>query len=199
MVITAVILAAGAATRFGGPKQIAEIDGEPLVHRSIRTARVAGARRIVCVVGAHIERVRPALSDLEVHVVDNPKWRLGLSTSIVCGVRAAIHLGETESLAVLLADQPFIPASHLRALHTQREDNGAPVAATAYEHGVGVPAVFGASLFPALQTLTGDRGAAKLIRNCARSVSVAVPSAAVLDIDSPADLRAARRAAGEVE
>ena len=92
MSIAAVVLAAGASSRLGQPKQLLlDMYGELLVHKVARDAFEAGCRPVCVVVGAHATGVRDAVSDLDVLVVDNAHWSEGLSTSIRCGVAAAVE------------------------------------------------------------------------------------------------------------
>jgi molybdenum cofactor cytidylyltransferase len=180
--IAAIVLAAGAARRFGSPKQLAHIDGEPLVHRATRLALAAGFDPVLVVLGHHAPLVAPALADLPVTFVHNPTPDDGLGSSIAC----AIHVlpERATAVAILLGDQPDIPPSHLRTLATRC----VTLAATRHDAAtVGVPAVFARSLFRALAALTGDRGARDLI--AAHPDRAEVPlAAAARDIDTPADL-----------
>ena len=92
MSIAAVVLAAGASSRLGQPKQLLlETHGEVLVHKVARDAFEAGCRPVCVVVGAHASGVRAAVADLDVIVVENTRWAEGLSTSIRCGVAATVE------------------------------------------------------------------------------------------------------------
>ena len=92
MSVAAVVLAAGASSRLGQPKQLLlDMHGEPLVHKVARDAFEAGCRPVCVVVGAHAIGVRAAVSDLDVLVVQNLVWPEGLSTSIRCGVTAVVE------------------------------------------------------------------------------------------------------------
>ena len=184
--IAGVVLAAGAGRRFGGAKQVAELDGEPLVRRACRLARAAGLEPVLVVLGHHAEAVAAAIADLGVRTVENPRPDDGMGSSVACAARALAGEPDVTALAVLLADQPDIDHEHLRAL-CAHVDAGAPVAATRHGDAVGAPAVFARAMFPALATLTGDRGARDLIAACDARVEVALEAAA-RDIDTPGDL-----------
>ena len=92
MSIAAVVLAAGASSRLGQPKQLLlDMYGELLVHKVARDAYEAGCRPVCVVVGAHASGVRAAIANLDVLVVENAHWAEGLSTSIRCGIAAAVE------------------------------------------------------------------------------------------------------------
>jgi CTP:molybdopterin cytidylyltransferase MocA len=115
--IAAVILAAGAATRFGGPKQ------RLLLPRVLERLHQAPVDEIVVVAGAY---------DLDApgaRVVDCPDWERGPGASLRCGLAA---LGpETEAAVVVLADGPNLaPRAVERVLDAWRGDLGEIVAAS---------------------------------------------------------------------
>lgn len=60
----AVVLAAGAASRFGGGKLTAHWRGEPLIRWAVRAALAARVESVVLVVGALAGTVQDAVSDL---------------------------------------------------------------------------------------------------------------------------------------
>jgi CTP:molybdopterin cytidylyltransferase MocA len=187
--IAGVVLAAGAGRRFGGAKQLALVDGEPLVRRACRIALAVGLDPVLVVLGAHAAPVAAAVADLAVRPVVNPRAAEGMGSSVACAVRRLADDPAITALAILLADQPDIPAVHLRALCEAAA--AAPVAATRHGTAVGAPAVFERSMFGALAALTGDRGARDLIAACPDRVELALEAAA-RDIDSPSDLRSRR-------
>ncbi|MEA2328144.1 MAG: xanthine dehydrogenase accessory factor, partial [Thermoanaerobaculia bacterium] len=104
-----VILAAGGSRRMGRPKQLVEIDGQPLIRRAAEAALSAGSGSVHVVVGAEIDGVRAALNGLPVELIVNDAWREGVASSI----RVAIETMERrdrpiETLIVMLCDQPGV-------------------------------------------------------------------------------------------
>jgi CTP:molybdopterin cytidylyltransferase MocA len=90
MSIAGVVLAAGASTRLGTPKQLViDADGETLVHRAARQLVDAGCQPVFVVVGAAREAVVGAVEDLHVAIVANDGWSEGVASSIRCAVDAA--------------------------------------------------------------------------------------------------------------
>jgi xanthine/CO dehydrogenase XdhC/CoxF family maturation factor/CTP:molybdopterin cytidylyltransferase MocA len=183
-----VILAAGGSRRLGRPKQLVEIEGQSLVRRAAEAALAAGTGSVHVVVGAEVAGVRGELMGLPVDLVINDAWREGVASSI----RTAIDSIErrerpVETLILMLCDQPGVSGDVLRRLLDAYRATRAPVVASRYPEGPGVPALFHADLFPALKTLNGDVGARQLIRHLDRDV-VTIPFALPEDIDTPADL-----------
>jgi len=182
-----VILAAGAARRYGQAKLLLPWRGEPLVRHSARTALQAGLSPVVVVAGAELEGVRQALEGLAVQVVHNPDWEAGQSTSVRAGLRA---LPEACGGAVfLLADQPQIPASLIQALVETHTTTLTPLVAPMVDGKRGNPVLFDRELFPELLSLSGDTGGRALF---SRYPVVWIPwhdAAPLLDVDTPEDYR----------
>jgi molybdenum cofactor cytidylyltransferase len=186
--IGAIVLAAGASTRFGLPKQLQIHDNLPLVRRAAIAVLDAGVSRVFVVLGSHANAIAPALSGLpSLTIVPNPNWERGLASSLAVGVSTASADPFCDAVLVTLADQPLVDAHALQRLITSF-DNDHRIVASAYDSTIGVPALFGREHFGDLMCLTGDHGAGSWLRQRASSVtSVPLPSAS-LDIDSPSDM-----------
>ena len=182
--IPILILAAGASSRLGHPKQLVEFEGETLLHRAARTALAANLGPVLVILGAAANNCRSALADLPVQCHINANFRQGLSTSIRLGVQ---HVAPPfDSVILMLADQPLITSAHLQSLAAACI---APyqAAATLYDDDVGVPAAFHPLLVPQLLTLQGDYGAKQLLRQRRHLVTAIPLPGAALDIDTPSD------------
>ena len=179
---SALILAAGASSRLGRPKQLLVWGGEPLVRRAAHAALDAGAHEVVVVLGAHADRVRPALTGLDVRFAENAQWQEGIGGSIACGARACVP---GTPILVMLSDQPAVEAPLLRQLVGEAR-SGAITVACRYEDTVGVPAFFSAPEdLAALSALSGDLGAKPLLRGAkVRRIETDLPAH---DIDVEAD------------
>ena len=185
------LLAAGEGARFGGIKQLAPLDGEPMVRRSARQALACGVP-VRVLLGAHADAVAPVLADLPLELQVHPDWSRGMGDSLATGVRAvpARH-PHTSGVLVALADQPRIGPRLLPALlqaHARTPDR---IIATVVEGRAGPPALFPRDDFAALAALTGAHGARVLLQREAARVTLLDPhdhDADLLDIDTPADL-----------
>jgi CTP:molybdopterin cytidylyltransferase MocA len=128
--IVAVVLAAGAASRFGSPKQALLL---PLVLPRVRASSVDD---VVVVLGAHEV-------ETDARTVHCPDWERGPGASLRCGLEA---LGpEVEAAAVVLADGPDLaPAAIDRVIGAWRE-GGADVVAASYGGERGHPVLLARS------------------------------------------------------
>ena len=184
----AVVLAAGASTRFGSPKQLVRIAGRPLLHTAVtRASEVVGSALIV-VLGSGAAELGALLKHSPGSIVINQDWREGLASSIRAGI-ARLPLTCAGAL-LMLADQPAVSADDLRRLAGTWRKQPQYVAAALYSGTTGVPAIFPRSMFPELAQLRGDQGARAILRrNSDRLVRVPMASAAI-DVDTPEDLLA---------
>jgi molybdenum cofactor cytidylyltransferase len=215
--VGAIILAAGASTRLGQPKQFVVIEGETLVRRIVNAASAAGCTRVAVVVGELRNRVATELCGTAVEIVENDAWHRGLGTSIKRGLA---HLARTdpdlEGVVLLTCDQPFVDGAIIHALIEKRARSGKPIVASSYElrssvmstevetslkeHSGrdsstsvgmtegGVPAFFDRACFDALLSLPDQSGAKRLIEaDLSRVAWIEFPEGAI-DIDTPADL-----------
>lgn len=181
------VLAAGASSRLGHPKQLVLHEGEPLVRRAAAAARDAGADPVVVVLGAHAAHVAPALLGLAaVRTVVNEAWATGMASSLAAGLRAVTADEACDGVLVTLADQPLVDATALRGLLAAF---GAEhrVVASAYDGTIGVPAVFGREHVAELLALGGDAGAGAWLRRRRHAVATVPLAAASLDVDTPDD------------
>jgi len=176
----AVILAAGASTRFGSPKQLVRIGGYTMVERVVRTAREAGLAPIIAVVPTGV--AVPA----EATPVINADPAAGISRSIRLGLAAVPQ--DVEAAVILLGDEPMLPAAAIREILVAAATGMAIVAARAGDR-VGPPVFLRRPLFELAEALEGDDGLTRLIRAHPETRMVDQPSAPV-DVDTPADLEA---------
>jgi molybdenum cofactor cytidylyltransferase len=152
----AIVLAAGASSRFGQPKQLLDWRGEPFVRHVACTAINAGLSSVTVVTGAHAELVQAALKGLPVQIVFNPRWEEGQSTSVAAGVRS---LPEGTGAAIfMLSDQPQVPERLLRSLVELHQRSLSPLVAPQADGRRANPVLFDRIVFPQLLELTGDSG-----------------------------------------
>jgi len=176
----ALILAAGASKRLGLPKQVARLNGETLLDRTIRVAAEAGCAPVVVVLGAFEDLIREQCKLQDVSIVSNPAWAEGMGTSLSQGVRT---FDDATGIFVMTCDMPAVTANHLRALAA----SGA-VTASLYAGRKGVPAYFPSELFPGLLKIKGDVGAKEILQP-AHGIELA---GGEFDVDTPEDLAQAR-------
>jgi CTP:molybdopterin cytidylyltransferase MocA len=186
-VIGGLVLAAGASRRFGAQKQLAELDGVPMLEHSLRAIRAAPVGRIVVVLGSGADEIA---ARVDLHGADPlvcARWEEGQSASLACGLA---ELLDCEAVVVTLGDQPRVSPDAIRRVIAGRSSASA-VRAT-YNGNPGHPVLLERDLFEALRDVTGDRGA----RNLLLSVPVRdIPCDDLgggQDVDTPAELDALR-------
>jgi molybdenum cofactor cytidylyltransferase len=182
-----VLLAAGAASRFGAPKQLALIAGMPMLRRVALTALATGHPLLV-IGGAHADTVADTLAELPLHWRVHSDWSQGLGSSIAFAIDQLQQLHPQASGALLcLGDQPLVETALLMRLLAGHAERPEQIVVADYGPHLGPPVLFPRRDFAALRELHGDRGAqALLAAQPARLVRIEAPQAA-FDIDSPQD------------
>lgn len=185
----AVVLAAGAGSRFGSAKLLAPLRGQPLVRWSVEAALDTGCETVTVVLGAGAEAIATALAkhtDRRLHIVHCADWADGLSASLRGGI-AALPSG-AKAAVVFLGDMPQVsPALGDEVLRAVLA--GAPAAYPAHAGQPGHPVALSSQLFPALDTLTGDRGARSILSGLAGVVVIDTDDpGCIADVDTPDDL-----------
>jgi molybdenum cofactor cytidylyltransferase len=192
--LAAVVLAAGASSRFGdGNKLIAPIEGRALVRRAAEAMLAAGPYEVIVVTGHEPAPIEAALAGLSVRSVHNAGWQAGLSSSIASGVAA---LGpHIDGAFIVPGDMPFLDPATIRELAATFENAPTPpivYPATAAGEQRN-PVLWPRRHFAELISLPGPDGAKQLLRSVKGScAAVAVRSELMFtDVDTPADLDAA--------
>lgn len=175
-----VLLAGGRSTRFGGPKLLAPLAGQPLAYHAATMLAALPFGGLIAVTGPNAPDLEAlGYKCLPLDPPDAPQAR-----SLAQGVEAARAIYARKVL-VALADMPLVPESHIRKLVTScRAVNGSCVG-TSVGGIVMPPAIFGSGHFRALTELEGDRGGASLL---ADAPTVPLDPDLALDIDHPVDL-----------
>ena len=182
-----IILAAGASTRLGRPKQLLPWQGVTLLQHAVKTALTVTTLPVV-VTGANGEHLAAALDPGQVKLVFNPNWQQGIASSIRCGLQALLNrTPEPDQVIFMVCDQPFVTAELLLNLINEQQKSRKPIVASAYAGTLGIPALFDRSMFPQLLDLQGDTGARKLIQLNSGGVAAVVFEEGMYDIDTIVD------------
>jgi CTP:molybdopterin cytidylyltransferase MocA len=162
--VAAVVLAAGAASRFGAPKQ------QLFLPRVLERLRESSVDEIVVVAGAH-----PL--ETGARVVECPDWERGPGASLRCGLEAL----DADAAVVVLADGPNLdPRAVGRVVEAWRGGRGDALAAT-YD---GVNRSHPVLLARAAWTRIPDEGARALAVTLVRCDDLVEPG----DVDRPEGL-----------
>ena len=182
-----VVLAAGAATRFGSSKQLARFDGITLVQSAHDVAAQVFGLNTVLVVGHNWRAVHTACHQSAGFLVVNETYDSGIGTSIALAVRSIQHIAD--AIVILLADRVLITSEHVGALLAAWDGKQDQIVATAYADTIGAPVLFPRGCFTDLVALTGDSGGRQLLSDDRFQLKKIVFEAAAVDIDTPNDLR----------
>jgi CTP:molybdopterin cytidylyltransferase MocA len=183
-VIGGLVLAAGEASRFGSAKQLAQLDGRPLLEHALRAITASPVGRVIVVLGAGADDV---IAGVDLHGAEPrlfDRWQEGQAASLACGLA---ELDRCEAVVVTLGDQPRVSPDAIRRVIAARGEGALAVRAT-YGGDPGHPVLLEHELFGRMRDVTGDHGA----RNLLMSVPVREVPCDDLgggeDVDTPAEL-----------
>lgn len=178
------VLAAGASTRFGSPKQLLPYRSATLLsHTLAQVVRLPGVTAYV-VLGAFFDDIHQTIKNFPVQILKNSDWDTGLPSSIRLGVTEIQKEKTFGQVLITLADTPLFVKSHYRKLIQTHQKKGAGITATKYTNSEGVPVVFDQRYFDDLIALSGDKGAKSLLSKNKSDVSYYKSHIAFFDIDT---------------
>lgn len=183
--VAGIVLAAGESKRFGQPKQLLEWRGKPFVRQAAETALAAGLSPVVVVTGANAGAVGAAVGGLPLTICHNPDWQSGQSSSLQAGLSALPP--KTGAAIFLLADQPHVPPTLLRALVERHSLDLSPVVAPQVGGRRANPVLFDRVAFPALRSLSGDVGGRAVFDRFPPAYLPWHDESLLADIDTPED------------
>jgi CTP:molybdopterin cytidylyltransferase MocA len=191
--IGGVVLAAGGASRFGSPKQLAELDGVPLLQHAVDAMlAVPAIDPVVVVLGAEAQRVREAVDFGEAQIAVCGDWAEGMAASLRCGVEA---VGDCDWVILTLGDQPRVTPQVIAAVmdHALGAPAGTAAVRTTYDGAPGHPVALGRAILPHVAALSGDVGARELLGHATVRTFEAAHLCDPGDVDTPQDLEALRQ------
>ena len=196
--IGAIVLAAGASQRFGADnKLLASIGAEPLVRRVVQALVRGRITDIVIVTGHERALIEAAVDALPVRFAHNENWASGMASSIVASVSALP--ADVDGAFIVPGDMPFLTATVIERLAGVFDEDGrASIVYPATSGGEQRnPVLWPRRFFGKLAALSGPQGAKQLLAALgAESIAVTIDDHVFTDIDTEADLAAARARAG---
>lgn len=183
-VVVALILAAGAGTRFTGRthKLLADLRGQPVVRHAVGSAVASGLPVIVVEGAVPLRSLLDEAFGAAVETVSNPDWADGQATSAHVGFAVAEAHGH-DAVVVGLGDQPFIAPESWRAV---AEATGDIVVAT-YDGARGHPVRLGRSVWP-LVPRSGEAVGREVFLARPTDVREIACSGSPIDIDTTEEL-----------
>jgi molybdenum cofactor cytidylyltransferase len=183
--VSAVVLAAGMATRMGAVKQLLPFRGKTVLEQVLDTLRASEVQEIVVVLGFAADAIRARVPLHGINIVTNDAYREGMASSLRTGI-SAVDPAAAAAL-IVLADQPLVQTSTINRLIAGRDS---PIAIPVYNGMRGNPVLIGRSLFPEVLQLSGDTGCRALFSaHAERILRVPVEDPGILiDFDTKQDL-----------
>ena len=182
--IGGLILAAGKGSRFGGYKQLAPLDGRPLLEHAVRAMIASPVGRVVVVLGAGAEHV---IAQVDLHGAEPivcERWEEGQSASLAFGLG---DLSECDAVVVTLGDLPNLSTNAIRRVIAARGPGVEAVRAT-YAGEPGHPVLLERELFERLRDVSGDHGARNLLLSVSPREVPCDDLGGGEDVDTPAQL-----------
>lgn len=182
--VAGIILAAGASSRFGETKQLLDWHGEPFVHAVAKKALEAGLSPVIVVTGANADKVEDVVKDLHVRIVHNLHWNSGQASSMKTGI-SAVQNTSVGGAIFLLADQPQITTSILRALVEEHAEGLFPIVAPMVMDQRANPVLFDRVTFKDLMSVEGDVGGRAIFHKHRVEYLPWHDDRLLLDVDTP--------------
>jgi molybdenum cofactor cytidylyltransferase len=183
--VAGLLLAAGASTRMGQPKQLLRMGEETLLDRIIAETLGSDLDLTVLVLGHQAREIKQGLStDLhqpKLKIIENKHYLDGISTSIITG------LSEVEDafnhVMIILADMPLINSSLINLLLDQYLASRLQLGAIKLVGRRSHPVIIGRQFYDELHQLKGDVGARELFLKYAHQVCLVEPEQDYDDVD----------------
>ena len=186
--IGGLILAAGKGSRFGGRKQLADLDGRPLLEHAILAMTASPVGRVAVVLGAGAESVIARVDFHGAEPILCERWEEGQSASLACGLA---ELPGCEAVVVTLGDLPHLSTNAIRRVIAARGEGIEAVRAT-YSGAPGHPVLLERELVERMRDVTGDHGARNLLLSVSPREVPCDDLGGGEDVDTPAQLDALR-------
>lgn len=186
--IGGLILAAGKGSRFGGRKQLADLDGRPLLEHAILAMTASPVGRVAVVLGAGAESVIARVDFHGAEPILCERWEEGQSASLACGLA---ELPGCEAAVVTLGDLPHLSTNAIRRVIAARGEGIEAVRAT-YSGAPGHPVLLERELVDRMRDVTGDHGARNLLLSVSQREVPCDDLGGGEDVDTPAQLDALR-------
>ncbi len=190
---SAIILAAGLATRMGRPKLLLPLNGKSIIRWTVEHVFQAGKNEweeVIVVLGRERRGVERELEGLPVRTILNPYFANGMSTSLQIGLQAVPNA--VSGAMIFLGDQPLLPSQVVPCMIATYRETRKPIVVPTYGQERGHPVLFERSIFSDLLAIEGDKGASQIINRYPELVATVrfSSSLAPKDVDTQEDYEA---------
>ncbi|MFB3387506.1 NTP transferase domain-containing protein [Flavobacterium sp. LAR06] len=183
-----VILAAGNSSRLGQPKQLLGYKDSTLLKNTIAEAFLVQDAAMIVVTGANKQLIEEELDPSRIKVCFNPDWETGMSSSIVKGLNALLHVyPNCENCIFAVCDQPYVSSLVFENLIQEHSKTGKGIVASSYAETLGTPVLFNKKYFTELAALQGQEGAKKIINRFLEDTASVSFEKGSVDIDTEDD------------
>ena len=188
-----IILAAGAATRFGQPKQLLCLKEKYLIERVLDAALNSRLSRVVLVLGYAHQKILQALAEKtqhsKLHIEVNPNYKKGQSHSLRVGLAAVKN--DFPAVTFLLGDQPMLNSATINTLLERFWSGDKDICVPTYRGRRKNPVIFSRRLYNNLMDIKGDTGARQLIDdNPDQVLTIEIDDPlCFFDVDTPQDFK----------
>ena len=188
-----VILAGGASTRLGQPKQLLPYHGKTLLNHTVNEAINARADAVVVILGKNADLFENEIEE-KARVIINKDWEEGMASSVRLGLHTLLNSKPyMDAVIFMVCDQPHISSSVLNELITTQQKTTKQIVTCNYGESIGPPALFHKKYFRELMELKGNVGARNIIQqNMNDVVTVPFPEGNI-DIDTDEDYKALQK------
>jgi len=185
--IAAIVLAAGLSSRLAPHNKLLTLiaDQRALIAHTVSSAVASSAQMVMTVTGFQAEQVKTALSGIPTEFAHAQNFGGGITASLRAGLETLAD--DIDAALIMLGDMPLVEMSLLNALIAAYDPlAGRDIVVPVWQDRIGNPRLWGRRYFDTIMSLTGDSGAARLLRDHpGRIKKIAAPSNAVLrDFDT---------------
>lgn len=187
--VTAVVLAAGAAERMGEPKLLLPFEGSTILNTTLASIEASDVDRVIVVTGANADLVEASVVAERALVVRNPDYRRGNMSSFVT---ATATDPEASGFILIPGDLPTMQTGVVNQMVGLWRELKPWAAVTAYVDRVAHPFLVSRGALDTATHTVGERVLGRLLieSDDERIVHLVVPTRAPRDVNTPADYQA---------
>ena len=185
-----IILAAGASTRLGKPKQLLQYRGKTLLAHAINEAVNSNADAVVVVLGKDANLFKKDIDERKIRVAINSSWEEGMASSLRLGMDTLLKdKPYIDAVIFMVCDQPHVLSSILNDLIITQQKTTKQIVTSNYGDSMGPPSLLHKKYFEELMKLSGDAGARKIIQKNMNDVATILFPEGNIDIDTEEDYK----------